>query len=116
MMQSPTFVQQLGYGVLRIALLSFFPELRPLFQQIEHGSRGVGAGAAGGAPRRASAEFRQVRVQVRRRRRAARRLRGAQRVAPGERQGWSAVGRSSIASSSRPESGPGVRVCLSLTP
>lgn len=38
MMQSPTFVQQLGYGVLRIALLSFFPELRPLFQQIEHGS------------------------------------------------------------------------------
>ncbi len=75
MMQSPTFVQQLGYGVLRILLLSFFPELRPLFQQIEHGSvewvplaraerrpdapapgaSKPSSGASGSAPRAASA-------------------------------------------------------------
>lgn len=40
MMQSQTFVSQLGYGLLRIALVNLIPELRPLFHSIERGSVG----------------------------------------------------------------------------
>lgn len=35
MMQSQTFVHQLGYGILRIVLVNLIPELRPLFRSIE---------------------------------------------------------------------------------
>lgn len=35
MVQSMTFVQQLGYGILKIVLLNLMPELRPLFRSIE---------------------------------------------------------------------------------
>lgn len=35
MMQSRTFLQQLGYGLLKIGLVSLMPELRPLFRTIE---------------------------------------------------------------------------------
>lgn len=35
MLQSPTFVQQLGYGLLHIALVNLFPELKPLFRRME---------------------------------------------------------------------------------
>lgn len=35
LIQSPTFVQQLGYGLLKIVLLNLLPELRPLFRSIE---------------------------------------------------------------------------------
>ena len=37
MMQSRTFVLQLGYGLLKIVLLNLLPELRPLFRSIERG-------------------------------------------------------------------------------
>lgn len=37
MLQSPTFVLQLGYGVLEICCVNVFPEMKPLFRQMEHG-------------------------------------------------------------------------------
>lgn len=37
MMQSATFMRQLGYGLLEIAALHVCPELKGLFQQLEHG-------------------------------------------------------------------------------
>lgn len=37
MMQSPTFVLQLGYGVLEILCVNVFPDMKPLFRQMEHG-------------------------------------------------------------------------------
>lgn len=37
MMQSTTFMHQLGYIVLRIVLVSLFPRLSPVFQEIELG-------------------------------------------------------------------------------
>lgn len=37
MIQSHTFVQQLGYGLVRIVLVNLMPELRPLFRSIERG-------------------------------------------------------------------------------
>ena len=35
LLQSPTFVLQLGYGILEILAVSAFPELKPLFRQLE---------------------------------------------------------------------------------
>lgn len=37
MLQSPTFVLQLAYGLLEIALIHLLPELRPLFRKLEQG-------------------------------------------------------------------------------
>ena len=37
MIQSPTFMRQLGYGLLEIAALHLCPELKGLFQSLEHG-------------------------------------------------------------------------------
>lgn len=37
MLQSDTFVRQLGYGVLEIAAVHLFPELKPLFRSLQHG-------------------------------------------------------------------------------
>lgn len=48
MLQSQTFLRQLGYGVLEIAAVLLFPELKPLFHSLEHGGLHAG-GAAGGA-------------------------------------------------------------------
>ena len=36
MLQSRTFDLQLGYGLMEIAVLHLFPELKPLFLQLEH--------------------------------------------------------------------------------
>ena len=36
MLQSPTFDMQLGYGLLEIGVIALFPELKPLFLQLEH--------------------------------------------------------------------------------
>ena len=38
MMQSRTFVQQFGYGLLRIGLVALFPELKLLFRKIDSGA------------------------------------------------------------------------------
>ena len=38
MLQSRTFVQQFGYGLLKILLLNLFPELKLLFRRIERGA------------------------------------------------------------------------------
>ena len=38
MLQSRTFVQQLGYGLLRIGLVALFPELKLLFRKIDSGA------------------------------------------------------------------------------
>mmetsp|Transcript_13710 Transcript_13710/g.41406 ORF Transcript_13710/g.41406 Transcript_13710/m.41406 type:complete len:1265 (+) Transcript_13710:304-4098(+) len=35
LLQSPTFLLQLGYGILEILAVSAFPELKPLFRQLE---------------------------------------------------------------------------------
>jgi sorting nexin-13 len=40
MLQSPAFCQQLGYGVLEIAVVHLFPELKPLFRTLQHGGLG----------------------------------------------------------------------------
>ena len=37
MMQSLTFVQQLGYGLLKILVVNLLPELKPLWRAIERG-------------------------------------------------------------------------------
>jgi len=37
MMQSPTFMRQLGYGVLEIGALHLCPELKEMFHNLEHG-------------------------------------------------------------------------------
>ena len=37
MMQSPTFVLQLGYGILEILVVNLFPELKALFRGLEEG-------------------------------------------------------------------------------
>lgn len=36
MMQSAAFVRQLGYGLLEIGALHLCPELKPLFNSLEH--------------------------------------------------------------------------------
>lgn len=38
MLQSRTFMQQLGYGLLKIGLVNLFPELKLLFRRIERGA------------------------------------------------------------------------------
>lgn len=38
MMQSKTFVQQIGYELLEIGVVNMFPELKPLFRQMERGA------------------------------------------------------------------------------
>lgn len=38
MLQSCTFVQQFGYGLLKIVLVNLFPELKLLFRKIERGA------------------------------------------------------------------------------
>lgn len=38
MLQSRTFVQQFGYGLLKILLVNLFPELKLLFKKIERGA------------------------------------------------------------------------------
>lgn len=38
MLQSTTFVQQLGYGLLQALVLNLFPEMRATFRQIEQGT------------------------------------------------------------------------------
>jgi hypothetical protein len=35
MIQSRTFIYQLGYGIIKIFVVNIFPELRPLFRQME---------------------------------------------------------------------------------
>ncbi len=35
LLQSTTFVQQLGYGLLEVAIVHMFPELKPLFRKME---------------------------------------------------------------------------------
>ena len=35
MIQSKTFIHQLGYGIIKIFIVNNFPELRPLFRQME---------------------------------------------------------------------------------
>ena len=35
MIQSRTFIYQLGYGLIKIFVVNIFPELRPLFRQVE---------------------------------------------------------------------------------
>lgn len=35
MLQSPTFVLQLGYGLLEILVVHLLPELKPLFRSLE---------------------------------------------------------------------------------
>jgi hypothetical protein len=47
MMQSGTFMHQLGYSVLRIVSVSLFPRLRRVFEEIE---LGAAPGPAGGMP------------------------------------------------------------------
>lgn len=37
MLQSPTFVMQLGYGILEILVVNTFPELKTLFRGLEQG-------------------------------------------------------------------------------
>ena len=37
MMQSPTFVMQLGYGVLEILTVNVFPEMKTIFRSLEAG-------------------------------------------------------------------------------
>ena len=50
MLQSRTFVQQFGYGLLKIGLVHMFPELKLLFRKIERGALDAAAKAkAGGA-------------------------------------------------------------------
>ena len=38
MLQSRTFVQQFGYGLLKVLLVNLFPELKLLFKKIERGA------------------------------------------------------------------------------
>ncbi len=38
MLQSRTFVQQFGYGLMKILLVNLFPELKLLFRKIERGA------------------------------------------------------------------------------
>ena len=40
MLQSPTFCSQVGYGVLEIAVVHLFPELKSLFRTLQHGGLG----------------------------------------------------------------------------
>ena len=47
MLQSRTFMQQLGYGLLKIGLLNLFPELKLLFRRIERGALETAAGPPG---------------------------------------------------------------------
>ena len=35
MIQSRTFIYQLGYGIIKIFVVNIFPELRPVFRQME---------------------------------------------------------------------------------
>lgn len=37
MLQSPTFVLHLGYGILEILVVNTFPELKTLFRGLERG-------------------------------------------------------------------------------
>ncbi len=37
MMQSPTFVMQLGYGILEILTVNVFPEMKTIFRSLEAG-------------------------------------------------------------------------------
>ena len=39
MLQSRTFVQQFGYGLLKIGLVNMFPELKALFRKIERSAQ-----------------------------------------------------------------------------
>ena len=38
LLQSPTFVSQLGYGILEILAVNTFPELKTLFRGLEQGN------------------------------------------------------------------------------
>ena len=49
MMQSLIFMQQLGYGLLKILLLNLLPELRPLFPGHRAWPLESGAGSKAGA-------------------------------------------------------------------
>jgi hypothetical protein len=44
MLQSRTFMQQLGYGLLKIGLINLFPELKLLFRKIERGALDTAGG------------------------------------------------------------------------
>ena len=46
MMQSTTFMHQLGYGVLEIGVVNMFHELKPLFRQFENAAGEVPGAAA----------------------------------------------------------------------
>ncbi|CAL8462775.1 g2308 [Coccomyxa elongata] len=50
MLQSRTFMQQLGYGLLKIGLVNLFPELKLLFRRIERGALETAAGHAAPGP------------------------------------------------------------------
>lgn len=47
MVQSQTFVSQIGYGLIRIVLVNLMPELRPLFHSIERGPSEISGGRQG---------------------------------------------------------------------
>ena len=47
MVQSQTFVSQIGYGLIRIVLVNLMPELRPLFHSIERGPSEMAGGRQG---------------------------------------------------------------------
>ncbi len=51
MLQSRTFMQQLGYGLLKIGLVNLFPELKLLFRRIERGALETAVGPGPGPPR-----------------------------------------------------------------
>lgn len=57
MLQSRTFVQQFGYGLLKIMLVNLFPELKLLFRKIERGA--LEQTGSGKAPAKATPAKRQ---------------------------------------------------------
>lgn len=48
MLQSRTFMQQFGYGLLKIVLVNLFPELKLLFRKIERGALEPSSGGPAG--------------------------------------------------------------------
>ena len=56
MLQSRTFVQQFGYGLLKILLVNLFPELKLLFKKIERGALEQMGSSSKGAPKAAGGQ------------------------------------------------------------
>ena len=51
MLQSRTFVQQFGYGLLKVLLVNLFPELKLLFKKIERGALEQTSSSSKAAPK-----------------------------------------------------------------